>query len=72
MYCCAEGVDDIAFYLIKNGANIEGNFLETPVQAAQKNGHDDLALILKMKYNVPMNKGALKRPSSNRLKSSKK
>lgn len=57
MLSCKEGLTEIAEYLIANGAVInETNILaDTPLKLAQKNGHEDLALLLINKHGAVIN-----------------
>ena len=60
MLSCKLGLIPIVEYLLSQNANLfEANILgDTALKLAQRNGHEELALILMRKYN------ALNRPGS--------
>jgi ankyrin repeat protein len=60
MLGCKMGLKDVCEYLIEHKASVnDTNILgDTPLKLAQRNGHEDLVLLLMKKYN------ALTRPAS--------
>ena len=62
MLSCKLGLNEIAENLLSQNANLfEVNILgDTALKIAQRNGHEELAMMLMQKYN------ALNRPSSSK------